>query len=212
MGDGTLPNGVDLLYNNSAMPIQDNSQFGMEGIHKLTTCDVRHPKVQKILDEIQNVFDTLKSPHQRHGVLQELYQAMQALTTVQQVEVHNIIPTVGRSVIALWIIGDNTYDAAVGTNYGTLGDDNTAPVNGDTTLGNETYRKATSSATSANNIAYLSNFYTATEVTGTIEEAGWHIDGTGAADSGQLLSHFLTTSITKAATETLTVESTLTIS
>jgi hypothetical protein len=194
------------------MPIQDNTQCGMEGIHKLTTCDVRHPKVKKILDEIQNVFETLKHPTQRHEILQDLYKSMQALTIVNQVEVHNIIPTVGRSVIALWIIGDNTYDAAVGTNYGTLGDDNTAPVNGDTTLGNETYRKATSSATSANNIAYLSNFYTATEVTGTIEEAGWHIDGTGAADSGQLLSHFLTTSITKAATETLTVESTLTIS
>jgi len=192
--------------------MKENIQCGIEGIHKLTTCDVRHPKVKKILDEIQNVFETLKHPTQRHFILQDLYKAMQGLTLVNQIEVHNIIPTAGRSVVALWIVGDNTYDANNGANYGSLGDNNTAPVNGDTTLSNETYRKATSSATSSSNVVYLSNFYTATEVTGTFEEAGWHIDGTGVADSGQLLSHFLTTSIVKSATETLTVESTLTIS
>lgn len=164
-------------------------------------------------DEIQlfkNVISELKS--RAHAELTQMYAAMRDASLVNQLTVKNIIPTAGRSVIALWIIGDNTYDAANGANYGSLGDDNTAPANGDTTLGNETYRKARSSEGTAANVAYLSNFYSAAEVTGTFEEAGWHIDGTGSADTGQLLSHFLTGSITKTSVETLTVESTLTIS
>jgi len=131
---------------------------------------------------------------------------------VRQLEVHNIIPTAGRSVIARWITGDNTYSGDDGANYGSLGTSSTAVANGDTQLTAETYRKATSSVARSNNIAYLSNFYTATEVTGTFEEAGWHISGTALANTGQLLSHFLTTSIAKSSVESLVVESSLTIS
>lgn len=146
-----------------------------------------------------------------HEAVTQMYKEIRSLTLVREYEVNNIIPTAGRAVIARWIVGDNTYDANTGANYGSLGTSNTAPANGDTTLGAETYRKATSSATQASNIAYLSNFYTASEVTGTFEEAGWHIVGSASVDTGQLLSHFLTGTITKGATETLTVESTLTI-
>jgi len=194
------------------MITKESSSSSMSGIHKITTCDIRHPKVKKILDEIQYVFDTIKKPSQRYNILQELYKAMQDLTLVNQVEVHNIIPTAGRSVLAQWIIGTITYSADNGVNYGSLGTSNTAPANGDTQLTTETYRKATSSAATSSNVAYLSNFYTATETSGTFEEAGWHIDGTGVANTGQLLSHFLTTTIAKSVTETLTVESTITIS
>jgi len=144
--------------------------------------------------------------------LQELFLIMRGHNLTNQITVKNIIPTAGRAVIARWIAGNNTYDASNGANYGSLGDDNTTPANGDTILGNETYRKAISSPSFSSNVAYLSNFYTATEVTGTFEEAGWHIDGGAGVDTGQLLSHFLTTSITKSGTETLTIESQLTIS
>lgn len=145
-----------------------------------------------------------------HMTLMEMYAKLRSVAMVDMLTVKNIIPTVGRTVYAEWTTGNNTHDADIGTNYGALGTDNTTPANGDTTLGTETYRKATSSATNASNVAYLSNFYTATEVTGTFEEAGWFIDGSAAADSGELLSHFLTGSITKSSTETLTVESELT--
>lgn len=170
-----------------------------------------------VLDHLVDEKNHLRRKLQRHNlkqhqVLQQLYRQLQDLTLVNQVTVKNIIPTAGRTVIAEWIVGDNTNDADNGANYGSLGDSNTAVANGDTTLGNETYRKATSSANNASNIAYLSNFYSATEVTGTFEEAGWHIDGTGTTDSGELLSHFLTGTITKTSVETLTVESQLTIS
>lgn len=146
-----------------------------------------------------------------HRDVTQMYEEIRGISLVREFSVNNIIPTAGRAVIARWLTGDNTYDADVGANYGSLGDDNTAPTNSDTTLGNEIYRKATSSAAVASNVAYLSNFYTASEVSGLIEEAAWHIDGTGSADTGQLLSHFLTGTINKATTETLTVESAITI-
>lgn len=223
--------------------IHHKDPVGIQGIHTISVCDVRHPGVKSLEQEIEREvtswrkkatlikkmfykfmakglkddadfartqLNTLNQKH--HFDLSEMYRIMQGLTLVDQKTVKNIIPTAGRAVITLWITGDNTYDAANGANYGSLGTDNTAPANGDTTLTTETYRKATSSATTANNIAYLSNFYTAAEVTGTFEEAGWHIDGTGSADTGQLLSHFLTTTTAKSATEALTVESTLTVS
>lgn len=149
---------------------------------------------------------------EKHVALSGMYRQLRDLSMVRMVEVPNIIPTAGRSVIARWIIGDNTYSGDDGANYGSVGSGNTAPANGDTQLTTETYRKATSSTARASNIATLSNFYTATEFTGTVEEAGWHIAGSGAANSGQLLSHFLTGTIVKSSVETLTVESELTIS
>ena len=148
----------------------------------------------------------------KHAALTDLYELLRGFSGVNVFTVPNIIPTAGRAVIARWLTGDNTYSGDDGANYGSLGTSATAPTNSDTQLTTETYRKATSSVARSNNIATLSNFYTATEVTGTFEEAGWHIAGTGSANTGQLLSHFLTTTIAKSSTETLTVESSLTIS
>jgi hypothetical protein len=221
--------------------IENKQKFGIDGRHKLTLCDIRHPQAKRLESEIvhfiksedQKISEATRNFHfakatdrdasnilkflktlktKKHNTLNEMYDALRLISCTHFVEVHNIIPTAGRSVIAQWITGDNTYDAANGANYGSLGTDNTAPANGDTTLGTETYRKATSSVAQSNNVATLSNFYTATEVTGTFEEAGWHIDGGAGADTGQLLSHFLTGTTVKSATETLTVQSVLTIS
>lgn len=192
--------------------IKEETKLGIKGLHKFSICESTSKKAKEIEAQIDRVLRTISTPQARHLILNRLFKDLQKACLVNQFVVENIIPTVGRAVIAQWITGDNTYDADNGANYGSLGTDNTAPDNGDTTLTTETYRKATSSAATANNVAYLSNFYTATEVTGTFEEAGWHIDGGAGADTGQLLSHFLTGTIVKANTETLTVESTLTIS
>lgn len=192
--------------------MKENIKVGIKGLHKFSICEATSKKAKEIEAKIAHALGTIETPRARYSILQKLYKELQDACMVNQFVVENIIPTVGRAVIADWITGDNTYDAANGANYGSLGTDNTAPANGDTTLTTETYRKATSSAATSNNIAYLSNFYTASEVTGTFEEAGWHIDGGAGADTGQLLSHFLTGTITKSGTETLTCESTLTIS
>lgn len=181
-------------------------------MHKLTICSLKDPRAFKIQERITQLLSDSRRKIEKWGELQAMIQELKRLTFQREMLIENIIPTAGRSVIARWLIGDNTYDADDGINYTSLGDDNTAPANGDTTLGNEIYRKATASVSRANNVAYVAAFYTGTEVTGTIEECGLHIDGTGSADSGQLLSHFLTGGLVKTDTETLTVESELTIS
>lgn len=164
-------------------------------------------------NEVEFFRDVINDIRRRgHEELRMMYAGLRDVALVRQLTVENLLPTAGRTVVAQWLTGDNSVDADAGANFGSLGTDNTAPVNGDTTLGTETFRKATSSATNSANVAFLSNFYTATEVTGTFEEAGWHIDGTASVDTGQLLSHFLTGSIVKSNTETLTVESQITVS
>lgn len=125
-------------------------------------------------------------------------------------EYKNLIPTVGRTMIADNLTNtspDNTMLA----NYIALGTDNTAPANGDTTLGTEVYRNTVASRTNSNNVAYITGFFGATEDDDHYYEAGIFCNGTGAADSGVLLSH-VAIDINKSNTETLTVDWTLTIS
>lgn len=206
-----LENEIVMFGDESMAEIRQKKGFWHRLMADLTLGKVRNKKT--ILEQIESLTDDIEKMRQkRHETLAQMYRAMRDVSLVQFAEVHNIIPTAGRSVIARWIIGDNTYSGDDGVNYGSLGTSNTAPANGDTQLTTETYRKATSSTARSNNVATLSNFYTATEVTGTFEEAGWHISGGAGANTGQLLSHFLTTTITKAATETLVVESVITIS
>lgn len=188
------------------MKKQDKSSFGIHGLHKITIC-VPESNIAK---EIEKMLE--EAGKMAWDKYMYLMKELRIHSEFREKVVENIIPTAGRTVIAQWIVGDNTNDADNGANYGSLGTDNTTPANGDTTLGTETYRKATSSGNNSSNVALLSNFYSAAEVTGTFEEAGWHIDGTASADTGQLLSHFLIGTTVKSAAETLTVESTLTIS
>lgn len=177
---------------------------------KLSLLKMENERVRDYLTWLRE--EKSKLSDMKHATLTTMYAELRAISLVNMVTVPNIIPTAGRSVLARWIIGDNTYSGDTGANYGSLGTSSTAVANGDTQLGTEVYRKATSSTARSSNVATLSNFYTATETTGTYQEAGWHIDGTASANTGQLLSHFLTGAVTKSSTETLVVESTLTIS
>lgn len=127
---------------------------------------------------------------------------------LREVVIENITTTVGRAVLAQRLGGDTTYTGTV--NYTALGSNNTAAVVGDATLGTEVYRKALSSGTDASNISYLETFFTAAETSGTYEEYGMFIDGTGSANTGQLFNRFVST-IVKSVTETLNVQSVITI-
>lgn len=183
------------------------------GWHNFTWFDVRDPVIADMEKQIEKLLAEVESALDRHAPLQEMYAFMREHGKVLRTDrVPNIIPTAGRSVIASWLVGDNTVDADIGANYGALGTSSATPANSDTQLGAEVYRKATSSATAIDNIAYLSNFYSATEVTGTFQEAGWFLDGTASANTGELLSRFLTGTLTKTNIETLTVDSEITVS
>lgn len=130
---------------------------------------------------------------------------------IRKYEYHNLLPTVGRTAVANHLTSSSPSPADLRINYVALGTGVTAPANGDTILQTEVYRNAVASETNANNIAYITGFFSATETTGTYREAGLFINGTASANSGTLLSR-VAINITKSNTETLTLDWSLTIS
>ena len=122
----------------------------------------------------------------------------------------NIVPTVGRTMIANNLT-DTSPDNAPRINYVALGAGVNVPANSDTQLQTENYRNAVASQTNSTNIAYVTGFFTSTECNGTYKEAGLFSNGTGAANSGVLVSR-VAIDVTKSNTETLTIDWTLTIS
>ena len=121
----------------------------------------------------------------------------------------NIITTVGRTMLANNLT-DTSPDNTPLVSHIALGTGTNVPANGDTTLQTESFRNAVASRTNGNNIAYITGFFSATEVTGTFKEAGIFSDGSGSANSGILLSR-VAIDITKSNSETLTSDWTLTI-
>jgi len=196
----------------------EHNKIKVKGTHILSVCKIKNNKAKFLERMLENVKirrqQLFKLGCASRELLCELWQEynyyLQQLHReflVNQIVVENITTTVGRAVFAQRLSGDNTYTGNV--NYCALGTNNAAPVVGNTQLGTETYRKALSSGADSNNICYLENFFTATEVTGTFEEYGFFIDGTGAANSGQLFNRFIQT-IVKTNTESLNVQSTIT--
>ena len=122
---------------------------------------------------------------------------------------HNVIPTVGRTMIANNLT-DATPDNDMLITHAALGSNATVPLIADTQLGTETYRNGIASRTNSANVAYATAYFNQTEVTGTFMEAGIFCDGTGSANSGILLSH-VAINVTKSNVQKLTVDWTLTL-
>lgn len=126
-------------------------------------------------------------------------------------QVHNLCPTVGRTAIAQHLSNSSPTPSSLLVNYSAVGTGSTAAANGDTTLQTETARTVVASRTNSSNIAYITGFYGATDVSGTLRECALFINGTATANSGTLFSRVII-NITKALTETLTLDWTITIS
>ena len=122
----------------------------------------------------------------------------------------NLIPTVARSAIASHLTNAIPVPTLLRATYTALGTGVNVPANSDTQLQTETFRKAIASQTNANNVAYMTAFYTAPEVSGTFLEAGIFLAGTIAFNSGTLFSR-VAINITKTTSETLTIDYTVTI-
>lgn len=193
---------------------------GVKGLHIFSICDARTETAQRLSDLIENVrMKRMALTHEFKGnlpamLMKELWdeynyyiQQLHKRYLVNQIAVENITTTVGRAALADRIAGVNTYSGNI--NYTGLGTDTTVETISDTTLGNETYRKAFTAGTSASNVAYVETFFTQTEVSGTFEEYAHFIDGTAATDSGQMFNRF-TESVTKTTSETLNIQSTIT--
>lgn len=126
-------------------------------------------------------------------------------------EYHNLVPAVLRNAMATLISG-TTVAPTFKANYMALGSGSTPPTNADVALETETIRGTFGNRYAVDNIAFLNKFFTQGEVAGeTFNEAGIFVDGTGAADSGWLLSRVLMNE-SIGATETLTVNASITIS
>jgi hypothetical protein len=106
---------------------------------------------------------------------------------VRQFVAHNVICDRGKAVLARILANDFTYSGV--PNYCSLGTGTSAGDHADTKLGTEVYRKLIAAKTFVGLSTYLSTFFGATECSGTYKEIGHHIDGTAAADSGQIWSH-----------------------
>lgn len=121
----------------------------------------------------------------------------------------NLVVSVGKYMIAQRLAGGSN-DCNI--TYGAVGTDSTTPTVTDTTLGAEIERKAITSGSYADNVVTIVTFFGASEANGTLREFGlFGEDATSTPDSGTMFCRSLI-SETKTTSETLTVESRITIS
>lgn len=130
---------------------------------------------------------------------------------LQEDKLKNLITSAGKNLLAE-SLRNASLDAEI--KYIAIGSDNTAPSSGDTTLGNETFRKAVTSQTAGGSVGVtVTNLYVAPEeAVGTIEEIGFFSGSSASAttDSGTLFARVLY-SRTKTAVESIQIERTDTI-
>ena len=124
-------------------------------------------------------------------------------------EFKNLLTTVGFNMMRDGLYGPGgAQDLEI--KYMAVGDDNTAPTIADTTLGNETFRKArTSQSKPADAQQRYVQYIAPGEAVGVIEEFGWFAGAAAGAgaDSGIMVSRVLY-SRTKTALESLQIERT----
>lgn len=130
---------------------------------------------------------------------------------LQEDKLKNLITSAGKNLLAE-SLRNASLDAEI--KFISIGSDNTAPSSGDTTLGNETFRKAVTSQTAGGSVGVtITNLYVAPEeAVGTIEEIGFHSGSSASSttDSGVLFARVLY-SRTKTAVESIQIERTDTI-
>jgi len=177
----------------------------VKGDVKYTVCDISSPEAKelqkRIVDAIDNKYDW--------DLYIKLRDQLHKSFGVRSYSFKNMVVSAGRNVLARLLAGNTDYSGEI--NYCALGNTTATATAGNTTLGNELYRKEVSSKTYENNVAYVSTFFTATEIDGTFEEVGHFIDGSSSADTGQLWSRIATPDtaelpITKSNTESLTID------
>lgn len=124
--------------------------------------------------------------------------------------VYNLTPDVALEALAQQMEDVNAVTYILGENpYIALGDIGTTPSAGDTTLGNETQRKAVSVITRVAGEVEFSVFFNAGEATGIHREFGFFCSGANTQATSSLNSGILTSRITQTtsvgASETLTL-------
>lgn len=125
-------------------------------------------------------------------------------------ETHNLVPNVLRHALATLISG-TTVQPTFKANYLALGTGSNAPAMTDTQLQNEVLRSLFDNRYAAANVAFLNKFFTQAEVAGqTFSEAAIFVDGAAGANTGWPLS-IVSLNESIGATETLTVNASITV-
>ena len=120
----------------------------------------------------------------------------------------NLIVNVGKNMVANRFAG-NANDCNI--TYGAVGTRAVAPADGDTILGVELDRVAVTAINASGSVVTVICFFGASDGIGILAEFGHFGEAaTAAANSGTMLNH-VAISETKTSTETLTVESIITI-
>lgn len=130
---------------------------------------------------------------------------------VSQKTIHNIVTTAGRNLIAKSLAQELSVIGDIEMSHQELGAGTTTPAVGDTGLETPTgsTRKIITSTASSGKQLNVTAFWAAGEATGTHEEFGTFINGTGASNSGTIFNHVLLSSVVVLAANSLTVDGTI---
>lgn len=142
----------------------------------------------------------------REGMMSRktMYSLMFHGKEVKREKVKNVICKAGFNAVCRRLANDTTYTGII--NKALLGTGTTPATANDTQLGTETYRNDIASGTAGDNIAYITAYFSETEVTGTFTEFGNCIDGGAGANTGKIWSHKTGISWVKDGVTSLTVD------
>ena len=137
-----------------------------------------------IVDRLRSIVRGKVPEHEGQKIIRDLKAKKIILKEVEQ---PNLVPTVGRNILARLLTGNTTMSGEV--NYIALGTGSAAFTNASLTLNTETFRKIVSDAAFDDNIAYIDVFIASGDVGDqTFKEAGAFIDGAAGANTGSPIS------------------------
>jgi hypothetical protein len=139
----------------------------------------------------------------------KLIREFNKLFMVRRILVPNMCVKVGRTMIVNNLTSSSPTNAMRIT-YGAVGTNAAAPTDADTQLGTELARATVASATNSDNVGYVTLFFGYSAANGALKEAGLFSDASATVNSGVLVSH-AAINVTKANTNTLTIDWTLTL-
>ena len=179
--------------------------------YRATSVDVTSPKAQKLYKKILSMKSvTKKAKAERLKLIKSFNNLFGVVVALD----HNIVPTVGLTLLAKALSGNISAVSELEINYGAIGNGTGTPTLGSTGLTSEQFRKTDSSLTFNAGKTYVTMFYTAGDFTttggiGNIKEHGLFIDGATGAGTGDVWSVILLnapTGIAKTSLQTLTID------
>ena len=170
---------------------------GFRGKITLTNYLIESEEAQKLQEYIGSLGDVPQA------VFEALEQRLRSLCTVRETIFSNAVVMSGRTVFTRMMVGDTTYTGAI--NWGAIGTSATAVSDAQTQLVAEAKRKGIATKSRTDDSVTLRFFYTKADANGTFQEFACFIDGTSAANSGQMYNRALTGGWVKSALEAMTV-------